>query len=297
VSKWIGLLTLLLALPLRAELLIFACEPEWAALAKEIAGSEARIVSATGAAQDVHRIQPRPSLIAKARRADLLVCTGADLESAWLPQLLRRANNPGIRPGSTGYLEAASQVRLREIPASIDRAEGDLHPQGNPHIHLDPHNLPPIANEMASRLAILDPERAETYRRRADDFAARWHQALTEWERRTQPLHGVRVVVDHQQWAYLLAWLEMERVAALEPKPGLPPSPGYLAELKASLSAQPADLLLRADRHESQAAAWLLGQVSLPEAVLPYTVGTDAGGDALFGLFDQLIGGLLEAVQ
>jgi zinc/manganese transport system substrate-binding protein len=297
VSKWIGLLSLLLALPLRAELLILACEPEWAALAREIAGSEARIVSATTAAQDVHRIQPRPSLIAKARRADLLVCTGADLESAWLPQLLRRANNPGIRPGSAGYLEAASQVRLREIPPSIDRADGDLHPQGNPHLHLDPRNLPPVANEMASRLAILDPKRAETYRRRADDFAARWYQAVAEWERRAQPLHGLRVVVDHQQWAYLLAWLEMERLAALEPKPGLPPSPGYLAELKTSLATQPANLLLRVDRHGSQAAEWLLAQVSLPEAVLPYTVEADAGGDALFGLFDRIVVALLEAVQ
>jgi zinc/manganese transport system substrate-binding protein len=245
----------------------------------------------------VHRIQPRPSLIAKARRADLLVCTGADLESAWLPQLLRRANNPGIRPGATGYLEAASQVRLREIPASIDRAEGDLHPLGNPHLHLDPRNLPPVANEMAARLAILDPERGEVYRRRADDFAARWQPAVAEWERRAQPLRGLRVVVDHQQWAYLLTWVEMQRVAALEPKPGLPPSPGYLAELKASLAAKPADLLLRADRHESRAAEWLLAQVSLPEAVLPYTVEADAGGDALFGLFDRLVDGLLEATQ
>ena len=297
VTKWIGLAMFLFALPLRAELMILTCEPEWAALAREIAGGETRVVSATTAAQDVHRIQPRPSLIAKARRADLLVCTGADLESVWLPQLLRRANNPAILPGNTGYLEAASQVRLREIPARIDRAEGDLHPQGNPHLHLDPLNLPPVANEMALRLAILDPDRAETYRRRADDFAQRWHQAVAEWELRARPLRSLRVVVDHQQWAYLLAWLDMERVAALEPKPGLPPSPGYLAELKARLSEQPADLLLRADRHESQAAAWLLGQVSLPEAVLPYTVGTDAGGYALFGLFDQLIGGLLEAVQ
>lgn len=158
-------------------------------------------------------------------------------------------------------------------------------------------SVPPVATEMAARLAILDPDRAETHRRRADDFAQRWHRAVAEWELRARPLRSLRVVVDHQQWAYLLAWLDMERVATLEPKPGLPPSPVYLAELKTRLSEHPADLLLRANRHESQAAAWLLGQVSLPEAVLPYTVQADADGVALFGLFDSLISGLLETIQ
>lgn len=291
-KRWMGLALLLCALPLRAELRILTCEPEWAALATEIAGPAARVESATSAAQDVHRIQPRPSLIAKARRADLLLCTGAGLESGWLPLLLRRANNPGIRPGAPGYLEAAAQVRLIEVPTRLDRAEGDLHPEGNPHLHLDPRNLPPVARALAQRLAQLDPERAPDYRQRLADFERRWTEAVAGWEAQAKPLAGLRVVVDHRHWAYLLAWLDMQRIGDLEPKPGLPPSPSHLAGLKTRLAAEPPDLLLRAAGADAQAADWLRGQLPMPEAILPYTVGAE-GTDDLFALFQRLMERLL----
>ena len=121
-----------------ATLKVFACEPEWDALARELGGDQVEVYAATTAQQDPHRVQARPSLIAQLRQADLLVCTGADLEAGWLPVLLRQARNPAVQPGQPGHFLAADQVTLLEVPTSIDRAEGDVHPQGNPHIQIDP---------------------------------------------------------------------------------------------------------------------------------------------------------------
>jgi zinc/manganese transport system substrate-binding protein len=129
------------ATPAHAALHVFACEPEWEALAKEIGGDKVETVSATTPDQDVHYIQARPSLIAQVRRADLVVCTGADLEVGWLPVLLRQGGNAKVQPGQDGYLEASSAVQLLEVPTSVDRSQGDVHPYGNPHIQLDPRNI------------------------------------------------------------------------------------------------------------------------------------------------------------
>ena len=162
------LLTLSLCLfclsPAWAGLEIFACEPEWAALARELSLPDAEIFSATTGLQDPHRIQARPALIARLRRADLLVCTGAELEVGWLPLLLRRAHNPRVQSGKPGNLEAARYVRLRGIPQRLDRAEGDIHASGNPHIQTDPRNILRVAREMAKRLSTIDPSHARIQR-------------------------------------------------------------------------------------------------------------------------------------
>src|SRR5262245_16058586 len=128
-----------------AALNIFACEPEWGALAKELGGDQANVYVATTALQDPHRIEARPSLIARARNADLLVCTGAELEVGWLPLLQTQSGNSKIQAGQPGFFEAASVVPLLERPARVDRALGDVHPAGNPHLHLDPRNLGRVA--------------------------------------------------------------------------------------------------------------------------------------------------------
>src|SRR5215472_4907202 len=123
--------------PVRAELNVFACEPEWAALASEIGGDKVSVFTATTAKQDPHQVQARPALIAQLRSADLVVCTGAELEIGWMPVLLRQAANGRVQPGSPGYFEAAQHVRLLDLPTRLDRAEGDIHPSGNPHIQTD----------------------------------------------------------------------------------------------------------------------------------------------------------------
>jgi zinc/manganese transport system substrate-binding protein len=285
----------LLAPPVEASLKIFACEPEWAALARELGGEKVETFSATTARQDPHRIEARPSLIARLRQADLAVCTGAELEAGWLPVLLRQAGNHRVQPGQPGYFEAAAQVERLAVPKSLDRALGDLHASGNPHVHTDPRRLAIIAERLAARLAEVDPANAGFYRSRHAAFAHRWRMALTDWSARAIPLKGKRVVAHHKDWIYLYDWLGLVDAGTLEAKPGIPPSAAHLAELSARLAQTPAHLLLRTPYQDPRAAEWLAERTRLAVTVLPYTVGGDEHTQDLYALFEVTVRKLLEA--
>ncbi len=290
-------LTLLAPLSAQAALNIFACEPEWGALAHEIGGDDARVFTATTAHQDPHHIQARPSLITRMRRADMLVCTGAELEIGWLPLLLRKARNGHVQPGQPGYFLATNQVRLLERPTRLDRSQGDIHAQGNPHIQTDPRNIARVAKALAARMAELDPARAEAYHQRLKDFADRWQKAIARWEERATPLKGVPIVVHHRQWPYFERWLGLRQVGELEPKPGIPPTPGHLAKLKARLKANPARAIIHAAYMDPAPARWLSRKTGIPEVTLPFTVGGTEKAKDLFGLFDDTIDRLLKVTR
>ena len=295
-KRLIATLALLLPAAAHAALKVFACEPEWAELAREIGGADVAVYAATTARQDPHRIEARPSLIAQMRRADLVVCSGADLEAGWLPLLLREAGNARVQPGRPGYLEAARHVPLLEKPARVDRAEGDIHAAGNPHIHTDPRNIGRVAIELGRRMAAIDPSRAAAYQARSDAFAARWQVAITDWEARARPLKGIPVVVQHRSFSYLIAWLGMEEVATLEPKPGIEPSVTQLATVADRLRVRPARAVLRAAYQSARPADWLAARADIPALALPYTVGGNARAADLYGLFDDTLTQLLGVV-
>ena len=282
-------------LPVPASALnVFSCEPEWAALVEELAGDKARITQATTAFQDPHMLQAKPSLIAGARSADLLICTGADLEIGWLPLLLRRAGNPHIQPGSPGHFLAADYVRRIEIPADIDRSQGDVHPQGNPHIHLHPRNIERVAEALADRLAELDAPNASTYRANADDFLRRWSDARERWEQRAQALAGMRLVSHHRSFSYLADWLDLDIVATLEPKPGIPASGAQLSRLLEQLTPAPPAGIIRAPFENEKPAHWLSDRLKIPMIEMAYTVGGDPAAADLFGLYEHTIASLEE---
>jgi zinc/manganese transport system substrate-binding protein len=286
-------LLLTLAAPFaNAAVRVFACEPEWDALARELGGDRVEVYAATTAQQDPHRLQARPSLIAQLRQADLLACTGADLEAGWLPVLLRQARNPAVQPGRPGHFLAADQVTLLEVPASVDRAEGDVHPQGNPHIQLDPRRIAVIAGALGRRLAEVDPDDAPGYRARTDAFLQRWEAATRQWERQAAPLRGRRYVVQHAEWVYLFDWLGLQTAGALEPKPGLPPAAGHLAGLKAALVSDSAAGIVRSPLGDPRAAEWLATATGLAVIELPQTVGATPDAGSLTALFDAIIGRL-----
>jgi zinc/manganese transport system substrate-binding protein len=278
----------LLPLNAAAALQVFSCEPEWGALVTELAGDHAEVFTATTAQQDPHYIQARPSLIARMRRADLVVCSGAELEVGWLPVLMTRAGNPKVKPGTEGYFEAANYVRMLEVPQRLDRSEGDVHPRGNPHIQLDPRNIARIAPALSERLAKLDSANAGDYRRRLEDFTRRWSEAMQRWEAQAAPLRGMPIVVHHASWIYLNHWLGLNQVGTLEPKPGVPPTSVHLAELLEALKATPAKAVIRSPYQDSRASQWLSKHVpGLTMLELPYTVGGNAQASDLFGLFDS----------
>jgi zinc/manganese transport system substrate-binding protein len=280
-----------------AALNVLACEPEWAALTQELGGDLARVTSATTARQDPHHIEARPSLIARARNADLLVCTGAELEIGWLPLLQRESGNPRIRPGQPGYFEAAGEVRLLEKSGIADRALGDMHPGGNPHLQADPRNLLKVANALARRLAELDPANAAHYAARNQDFQRRMGAAIARWEKEGTVLRGVPVVVHHKSWSYLADWLGLKVVADLEPKPGIEPSVSFLASLLERLRAQPARMILRTAYQSPKPSEWLAERAGIRAVELPYTVGGSAAAKDLFGLFDDTLAKLRAGLQ
>ena len=285
------------AAPATAVVNVLATTPEWAALASEIGGDKVNVYVATTALQDVHRVEARPSLVARARNADLLVATGADLEVGWLPILQRESGNSKIQIGSLGFFAAANEVRLLDVPVSVDRSMGDVHPFGNPHIHLDPRNLTRVASALAQRLGEIDSVNKLSFDARNKSFQERMTEAIKRWEATAAPLKGIPVVVHHQDQKYLLYWLGMKEVAALESKPGIPPSTGHLSDLLQAMQREPAKLILHSAYNDPKPSAWLADRSKIPSVTLPYTVGGSKESKDLFGLFDDTIARLLAAIK
>jgi zinc/manganese transport system substrate-binding protein len=285
------------ALPASAALNVFACEPEWAALAHELGGDKVKVYSATTALQDVHHVEARPSLIARARNADLMICTGAELEVGWLPLLQSQAGNGKIQPGQPGFVEASNYITKIEVPQLLDRSQGDVHPAGNPHIHLDPRNISKVGAALSGRFAQIDPANEVFYSARAKAFQDKLNDAIARWEKQVAPLKGMPIVVYHKDLSYLIRWLGMREMGTLEPKPGVPPTIGNLSELLARLAREPAKAIVRSAYNDPKAADWLSERARIPVVVLPYTVGGSEQAKDLFGLFDDTIGRLLAAAK
>ena len=293
----LGALLAFVAPPSFALLNVLACEPEWAALSSELGGDKVKVSSATTALQNPHRVEARPSLIARTRNADLLVCTGMDLEVGWLPILLQQSGNPKLAPGQTGYFEAGNFVPRLDAPTRLDRADGDVHAAGNPHIQQNPHNIARVAEALTKRLSEIDATNATYYQARYKDFSARWNAAIPKWEQQAASLKGVPVVEHHKNMAYLLQWLGMRVVGTLEPKPGVEPSAAHLSAMLNQLQRQPAKMVLRAAYQDGRASQWLAEHARIPAVVLPFTVGANDNAKDLFGLFDDTIQRLLQAAK
>jgi zinc/manganese transport system substrate-binding protein len=275
---------------------VFACEPEWGALAKELGGDKVDVFVATTARQDPHQIQARPSLIARLRTADLVVCSGAELEIGWMPMLLRQGANGRVQPGGPGYFEAAQYVRLLEVPTRLDRAEGDIHAAGNPHVQTDPRNIAAVAQALAGRMQQIDPADAAAIAGRAQNFQARWAAAMQRWQQQAAPLRGTAIATYHRSWAYLEDWLGLREAANIEPKPGIPPSGQYLAQLIAELPARGVRGVIYSAYEDPRASEFVAQRIGVTAIMLPYTVGgTDRARD-LFGLFDDTVDRLTQGL-
>lgn len=272
---------------------VFACEPEWAALAHTIGGDKVTVYSATTAMQDPHHIQARPRLIAEARRADLIVCAGADLESGWLPILLQRSGNAAIQPGRIGYFMATDYVDLLGKPQVLDRSHGHIHATGNPHIHFNPLLMLQVSEALVERMIKIAPEHQAVFQSQQVAFANQLNQALDQWQAHIQSLAGQHIVVYHDSWAYLAQWLQLIIVATLESKPGIPPSSSHLAHMVKQLSdqpeAQPIAMILYASYQNPRASQWLANKTDIPAVALPYSVADWQRNHALIDWYQQLL--------
>ncbi len=277
-----------------AKVSVFACEPEWEALAQEIGGKNIKVFTATHAKQDPHHIRARPSFVSKIRRADLVICSGAGLEAGWLPVLMQKAS-ARVQPGTDGYLMASDFVKILEIPNAVDRSMGDIHPEGNPHVHLNPHNILLVGQELLQRLNRIDAANAEFYNERFQNFSSRWQQAIVGWEKDAVPLKEQPVIVHHKSFIYLISWLNLKLVGSLEPRPGIPPTASHLESLLLKVKqGNPVNVIMRASYESAEASEWLSGQTGVPAVMMPYTVGGDNESTDLFSLFDRSISLLIQ---
>lgn len=280
-----------------AALNVFATLPEWGALVQQIGGDKVRVYTATNALQDPHHVEAKPSLIARARSADLVVATGAELEVGWLPLVLQQSGNSRVQPGTPGYFEAASFVPLLGKPTRLDRAEGDVHAQGDPHIQTDPRNIARVATALVERMAQLDAADAATFRANYQQFMQKWNAAVQRWNQQAAPLKGTPIVVQHKGFTYLENWLGLKEVAALEPKPGMEPTTSHLAQVLETLKGQPAKMIVRAAYLTERPSQWLSERAHIPVVTLPFTVGGDDQAKDLFSLFDDTVQKLLKAAS
>lgn len=275
---------------------VFACEPEWAALTRVLLPA-ARLHVATHAGLDPHHIEARPALIAQLRSADLAACTGASLESGWLPTLQERSGNARVREP----FFAADHVRLIDPqPGAVGSPwAGDVHAEGNPHLQLDPRNLLEVARALSDRLGRDLPSERAAIEERRSAFEARWRLKITEWEGRAAGLRGKAVAAQHTTFGYLWQWLGMKPVADLEPKPGMSPTPGHLQRLFEGLRAAPPVAVVVASYQDPRAGRWLTAQLGtqVPLLVLPATVPEGAAETELAQWFDGLLRELTEAAR
>jgi len=270
-----------------AQFNIFTCEPEYAALAKELA-PDARIYSATTAMQDPHQVQARPSLIAKMRQADLVVCAGAELEVGWLPMLQMKAANAKVRNTDLGLFFAADHVETLDKMSNVDRSMGDVHSQGNPHLHFSPPRILAIAKALTEKLIQLDSDNSRDYQQQLERFSSRWTLASAKWQETASKLSGMKVIAYHSSFRYLFDFSGIEQVADLEPKPGLPPTSGHLAGLLKQANNSDITAIVIASYQDKRGANWLAEKSNLPVIVLPLSVGGNEQSNDLFSLYDNV---------
>lgn len=288
---------LLFSLSASAKVNVFACEPEWKSLVEVLGGRHVKAFSATSAFQDPHYVEARPSLIAKTRQADLLVCTGAELEVGWLPLLLRQSGNASIQESEIGFFLAAEQVERIEIPTELDRSQGDVHASGNPHVHWEPYRLLAIARALSERLISIDSDNIDDYQANFCAFEGMWKKQIKSWEKQAAQLRGKKVIVYHKNWSYMMNWLGIEAVGDLEPKPGIPPTSAHLASLLKKVRSTGADYILVANYQNNKGALWLSQKTKVPVINLPFTVGGSEKAIDLVSLYNEVLMRLTTGVQ
>ncbi|MDQ7038900.1 MAG: zinc ABC transporter substrate-binding protein [Aquificota bacterium] len=257
-------------------------------LVRNVGGDKVDVFSIGDPKIDPHFVPPKPSFIAKLRKANLLVVNGAGLEDGFLPPLLSRAGNPKIMPGSSGYLDLSDEVQLIEVPRNPSRAFGDVHPYGNPHYHLDPYNIPILAKAIKKRLCYIREDLCPIFERNLNNFLTRWDERLKVWDERMKPLRGTKVIAYHSLFNYFIRRYGLVLAGTVEPKPGIPPSPRHLGTLVEK--AEGVRFILQDVYHERKSARYLSEKTGAEVLLLPHDVGSLEGVDSIFSLFEEIVG-------
>ena len=258
-------------------------------IAQRIGKDRVDVVSLARGDYDPHVIIPKPSYIAKLRRADLLIINGAQLEIGWLPQIIRQANNGAVQPGERGFLDLSMHVHLIDVPTSVSRELGDVHPEGNPHFFLDPDNIPIIAEAITEKLSELDPDNQTFYETNDKEVYAQWQQKMKEWEGKLAPLKGEKVVEYHKIFDYFLNRFGFSLVGTIEPLPGIPPTTRHIAEVEQLIKREGVKYVLQDVYNPQDASLYLSKKLNVKLIIMPHDVGSVKEADNVFSVFDEIV--------
>ena len=286
--KKIFLLFLLVSASLFAKISVVTSYPWLAKVAQEVGGSAVHVTALASPRMDPHFIVPKPSLIPKLSRADLLVINGAGLEIGWLPPLLKRANNAAINPGRKGFADASKSIHLIDKPKTVSRAYGDVHPDGNPHFVLDPHNLIPIAKMIAGKLSKVDPANKGLYQRNLSSFLQKWRGYLRQFDGQMHSCRGMKVVQYHELYNYLLKRYGIRSLATLEPLPGISPSSKHTFEVIKIINSNHVRKILQDPYHEKKTSRFIAKKTSAKVVILPQDVGAVSGTKTLKSFYQTI---------
>ena len=268
---------------------VLATYPYIADIVKKIGKNHVRVHYLARGSWDPHTVIPRPSFIAKVRRADLLIINGGQLEIGYLPPLLRQANNAEVFPGKKGFLDLSSSIKMIDVPRSVSRAQGDVHPDGNPHYYLDPHNIPPLAKAITRKLCELDYHNASQYQKNNRIFLNKWNTKLAEWDRKLKSLRGIRVVEYHKNFDYLLRRYGIVLAGTVEPLPGIPPTSRHMEAISQIITRNSVKYILHDVYHTERASRLLAKKHGIRMIVLPHDVGATDEAEGIFSIFDTIV--------
>lgn len=286
------LLTLFLPLTLLAHMNIAVSYPYIGALTKTIGGEHITTVVLAKGNWDPHFVVPRPSLISKVRNADALIMNGGQLEIGWLPPLINRAGNPKAKPGTSTFLNLSHHVELIHKPQNVDRSGGDIHPDGNPHFHLDPNNILVLANSIKKFLISIDSEHSNIYETNFLSFKSKWDGNLEIWKKRMEANRNKKVIQFHDNLAYFNKNYGLQSIATIEPLPGIPPSSKHTFKLIKLIKEQKPCCILHDVYHSTKTAEYISDKTGINIVLMPHDIGALETIEDLTSLFEYLTGAI-----
>ncbi len=285
----ISLFILVFITPSFAKTRVVTTYPYIASIAEHITKELADVEPLAKGDWDPHFVIPKPSFIAQLRKADLLIINGADLEIGWLPPVIKQANNHRIQPGSAGFLELSKQVKLIDIPIEVSRAYGDVHPEGNPHFHLDPANIPVISESITTKLCEIDASHCGMYQKNNSEFMRKWQERTAEWNEKLKTLKGIKVLEYHRLYDYFLNRFNIQVAGTLEPIPGIPPSAKHIDEMVNVVKNAGVRFVLQDVYHPQKTAAYISEKTKIKMLIIPHDVRAVKEANDIFTLFDEIV--------
>lgn len=291
-------LGLVAAAPAHADLKVATSLTDLASVAQFVGGKHVTAQSLCRGYEDPHFVPAKPSLMKAIQNADVYISTGLELDGGWLPLVLPGSRNPKIQPGAKGFVDASQGVDVLEKPTgTVNRAEGDIHPLGNPHYYLDPKALEVVAGHLADVFSGLDPANAADYAANAKQFTEKMDASLEKWEKTMEPYKGASIVPYHRNFVYFADRFGLKLFNTVEPKPGIPPSPHYIAELAESMKKANVRVVTYQPYYNADASKQVAQRVGGVAIEIPTEVGGVPGTDDVFTKFDMIVSSIAGALS